>query len=150
MGQKVNCLFCNKSHRLENCFGFQNVSVEERWDFAKIFSLCFLWLEKFHPRSSCQIYRSCNIEKCTKRHHPLLHALVSINEPDNNIETGNYTQGYCSMVKPFTSKDVEPINIMPSAIAFATNGVNHKESALPSILCVEILSLPKTLLRDLI
>ena len=34
VGQNVNCLFCNKSHRLENCFGFQKVSVEERWDFA--------------------------------------------------------------------------------------------------------------------
>ena len=41
VGQNVNCLFCNKSHRLVNCFGFQNVSVEERWDFTKRFSLCF-------------------------------------------------------------------------------------------------------------
>ena len=52
---------------------------------------------------------------------------MSINEPEKNIETKNSTQGYCSMVKPFTSKEVEPINIMPAIIVFATNGFKSQK-----------------------
>ena len=95
--------------------------VEERWNFVKKNSICFLCLEKFHPGSPCAIYRTCNFDKCNMRHHSLLHVVVFLSETERKSGTSNSIAG-CSIIKPLSSYEVESANIMPSAVAYITNG----------------------------
>lgn len=68
------CLFCGREgHRLRECNGFKNLSVNDRWRKVRSLGLCQNCLFG-HGRRSCRTAARCNIEGCPYRHHPLLHS----------------------------------------------------------------------------
>ena len=128
------CFLCNKAHKLEHCYEFRKRDVSDKWDFAKSQSLCYSCLERYHPNTACSVFRSCNAENCSKRHHPLLH--ISEDERIDGIHHGTRERGasennenisvagVCSDVKETTCRRESLVQIMPSATATITNGSN--------------------------
>ena len=126
------CLFCRKgNHKLEDCFKFKKLDIEERWKYAKDTSLCFLCLKRFHAGRQCETVNNiCGIQECKKRHHAMLHNKPS--EIKKVVETVVKREGESTRVTASTLKEgYDPLiclvaknnsQIMPSAMVFAVNG----------------------------
>ena len=67
---KFTCRKCNGEHNLYKCSEFNNLKVQERWDFVKINKLCRNCLSS-HPLP-CKSNNRC--KKCDRDHHTSLHA----------------------------------------------------------------------------
>ena len=70
---KPPCGFCEGSHGVWSCKRFQALDVQERWNVAKSRRLCFRCLGSFHQGRVCPRSKPCNVNRCTKNHHNLLH-----------------------------------------------------------------------------
>ena len=66
------CVVCSRgSHHLSNCFKFQNMTRDERWDIVKKGARCKNCLKPGHMANKCRAPPMC--KKCRKYHHSLLH-----------------------------------------------------------------------------
>ena len=65
------CIFCSKSHLLDNCKEFLKKSVPEREKFVSNKQLCFGCLIPGHSVSRCRSKMTCRI--CNRRHPTCLH-----------------------------------------------------------------------------
>ncbi|XP_043865734.1 uncharacterized protein LOC122757501 [Drosophila mojavensis] len=65
------CAKCNKEHALMACTQFLDLSIQQRYAFAKSKHMCFNCLRLGHGVSACTSKSSC--KHCKRRHHSLLH-----------------------------------------------------------------------------
>ena len=70
---KPPCGFCEGNHGVWSCKMFQALDVQERWNVAKSRRLCFRCLGSFHQGRVCSQSKPCNVNRCTKNYHNLLH-----------------------------------------------------------------------------
>ncbi|XP_070854704.1 uncharacterized protein [Drosophila suzukii] len=67
------CVVCDAGdHKIQTCPNFSAMNTTERWDVSRTHHLCLNCLNKH--RSQCLSRKTCNINNCRERHHPLLHA----------------------------------------------------------------------------
>ncbi|XP_070854616.1 uncharacterized protein [Drosophila suzukii] len=67
------CVICDAGdHKIQTCPNFSAMNTAERWDVSRTHHLCLNCLNKH--RSQCLSRKTCNINNCRERHHPLLHA----------------------------------------------------------------------------
>ncbi len=67
------CNLCNGQHPIWRCTQFKQMTVSERWNFAKQSCLCYRCLGESHMGSKCNNSRCCGVNGCTKTHNRLLH-----------------------------------------------------------------------------
>jgi hypothetical protein len=67
------CNLCNGQHPIWRCTQFKQMTVSERWNFAKQSRLCYRCLGESHMGSKCNNSRCCGVDGCTKTHNRLLH-----------------------------------------------------------------------------
>ena len=78
---RPKCYYCEKDgHTIERCFKFQEKSYDDRKGFVFKKGLCNLCLSKGHYASRFKKAHGCFIPGCGKRHHPILHPVVSAPE----------------------------------------------------------------------
>ncbi|XP_043863401.1 uncharacterized protein LOC122756838 [Drosophila mojavensis] len=65
------CAKCNKEHALMACTQFLDLSIQQRYAFAKSKHMCFNCLRLGHGVNACTSKSSC--KHCKRRHHSLLH-----------------------------------------------------------------------------
>ena len=65
-----------RSHDLVECQVFLNMTVDERWKFAKEQCLCFLYLKRLHTTKFCKNKLKQRCKDCASPHHVLLHKPV--------------------------------------------------------------------------
>ena len=68
-----NCVICNQSHGIWACETFKSMNINQRWDKAKEFKLCFRCLSDTHRGERCPRSRICGINGCKYNHNRLLH-----------------------------------------------------------------------------
>ena len=66
------CVICNQSHGIWACETFKSMNINQRWDKAKEFKLCFRCLSDTHRGERCPRSRICGINGCTYNHNRLL------------------------------------------------------------------------------
>lgn len=67
------CTYCNKEkHTIIKCFGFKNLSIDDRWKWVEKNRVCFNCLIKGHSCRVCKM-KHCDIQNCGKKHNRLLH-----------------------------------------------------------------------------
>lgn len=72
--QQFPCNHCKKQgHMVFNCDTFKGLSVKERYSSVKTNRLCLRCLNTGHIAKDCRLKFVCDVEKCGKRHHRLLH-----------------------------------------------------------------------------
>jgi hypothetical protein len=67
------CKLCNNQHPIWRCNQFKQMTVSERWNFAKQTRLCYRCLSEGHTGNKCTKSRCCGVDGCTKTHNRLLH-----------------------------------------------------------------------------
>jgi hypothetical protein len=71
----VKCAHCNKrGHVVYICDNFLKLALKEKLASVKDNKLCFRCLNPGHLARECKVRFVCDINKCGKRHHRLLHA----------------------------------------------------------------------------
>lgn len=63
----------NSSHTTQECNQFNDMSYFDRGEACRANRRCFGCFGDDHPLHRCKFRQACNIERCTFRHHPLLH-----------------------------------------------------------------------------
>ena len=71
VASEVKCSVCNQEHEVVKCEQFKQKNVNERYSHLRKHGLCFNCLRKGHRTDGCSSTNSC--QKCSKRHHTLLH-----------------------------------------------------------------------------
>lgn len=69
----VKCYYCREPHMADDCRELLEMSVSQRWDWAKQNNLCFSCLAQSHRSMDCKKRKRCDVGDCNKRHHRLLH-----------------------------------------------------------------------------
>ena len=75
--QSVACLFCKKSHSLNKCKDFTELSRRKRVEFLKRNRCCFRCLKVGHMLDKCSEKVGCTVDGCTGKHHTVLHMFVA-------------------------------------------------------------------------
>ncbi|XP_052778542.1 uncharacterized protein LOC128215986 [Mya arenaria] len=70
-----SCSMCHQDHNIWDCSQYKKLSIEERWEKAKCFRLCFRCLANNHSGRQCKRTRQCGVGGCNRLHHRLLHNL---------------------------------------------------------------------------
>lgn len=89
------CVKCGEQHHLHACRTFQNMSLDEKYQFITEKRLCRNCLHPGHVSLTCRMRFRC--AKCHKKHHVLLHRdqtnialpeqMANLNVTDTNIAT---------------------------------------------------------------
>ena len=70
----ICCLYCNKQgHGIVNCFTFKKLNPEDCWNAIKEKGACFKCLRKGHRIQKCTTRTKCEVDRCGKWHHTMLH-----------------------------------------------------------------------------
>ena len=73
--RKSYCVHCTKEdHMVYQCKSFEKAPMKAKLSTVKENKLCFRCLSKGHLAKDCKVKFVCNVNKCGKRHHRLLHA----------------------------------------------------------------------------
>jgi len=68
------CVYCKKDgHHVYLCEGFKTLTLKDRYAVVKEHKLCLRCLSVGHIAKDCKLKFVCDIEKCGRRHHRLLH-----------------------------------------------------------------------------
>ena len=70
---------CNGRHGVWACDAFRNMNIQQRWNVAKQFKLCFRCLGDDHSGNQCTQSRVCDIHECQETHNKLLHSMGNRN-----------------------------------------------------------------------
>ena len=68
-----SCSESNRNHFTTKCKGFLDLNESQRYDQAKEASACLKCLNVGHKLKDCNKNWTCNVDKCGKDHHYLLH-----------------------------------------------------------------------------
>jgi ribosomal protein L44E len=86
---ELKCEYCGGAgHVLIDCFRFQRISIQERYNFMKSKGLCYGCLKKGHVTKKCRNRLKCT--SCGRQHPTILHdpsrllLKSSINRDENN------------------------------------------------------------------
>ncbi|XP_062706457.1 uncharacterized protein LOC134287734 [Aedes albopictus] len=72
--KQFNCAYCKREgHRARECHAFRYLHVDDRWKQVRSLGLCQNCLYN-HGRRGCRGRKTCDIDGCQFRHHPLLHS----------------------------------------------------------------------------
>ena len=71
--QKLCAMGCTTAHNLENCQLYKDASVKKRWGQLKGAGGCYSCLRSGHLANDCTAGKTCNVNNCSKSHHPSLH-----------------------------------------------------------------------------
>ena len=66
------CIICKGSHHVESYQKFQGIPLEKRASNVKKHLLCFSCLTQGHRAKDCRKKKTCQIDECKGKHHPLL------------------------------------------------------------------------------
>ncbi|KFD48211.1 hypothetical protein M513_10925 [Trichuris suis] len=70
------CFICGSGHKLVDCPTFSTASAQHRAEMLKQYERCFACFEPNHQARHCKSRRTCNVEGCRLKHHPLLRGAV--------------------------------------------------------------------------
>ncbi|XP_059048269.1 uncharacterized protein LOC131843614 [Achroia grisella] len=70
--QSTECLCCGAAHVTPKCKKLNDMSLSDRWEWAKTNKMCFQCMNSTHRRFKCKA-RKCGVRECRKPHHALLH-----------------------------------------------------------------------------
>ncbi|XP_059053830.1 uncharacterized protein LOC131848089 [Achroia grisella] len=70
--QSTECLCCGAAHVTPKCKKLNDMSLSDRWEWAKTNKMCFQYMNSTHRRFKCKA-RKCGVRECRKPHHALLH-----------------------------------------------------------------------------
>jgi len=85
------CPCCTKTnHKLEKCFSFLKLTMDQREDFIMKKGLCFGCLSQGHRSKNCRARATC--DTCGKRHPTSLHKDKPLEKPDDS-KTANGDSG---------------------------------------------------------
>uniref|UniRef100_A0A2S2N7B6 Integrase catalytic domain-containing protein n=1 Tax=Schizaphis graminum TaxID=13262 RepID=A0A2S2N7B6_SCHGA len=90
------CHFCNETHRLYQCKGFNDLKVPDRREFVAKKRLCFNCLYSNHQAQDCR-FSSC--PKCGRKHNSKLH-----------MDQDHENQQTCSETEPIASTSALCVN----------------------------------------
>ncbi|XP_059047222.1 uncharacterized protein LOC131842668 [Achroia grisella] len=69
--QSTECLCCGAAHVTPKCKKLNDMSLSDRWEWAKTNKMCFQCMNSTHRRF-CKA-RKCGVRECRKPHHALLY-----------------------------------------------------------------------------
>ncbi|XP_036347859.1 uncharacterized protein LOC118757236, partial [Rhagoletis pomonella] len=88
----VSCIVCKENcSALSNCDSFKEMSRSQKWDTVRQLKLCHRCLKK-HLWSDCKSKGTCNVNGCTRYHHPLLHNEPSVATNEQTCKANKKTQ----------------------------------------------------------
>ncbi|XP_052806575.1 uncharacterized protein LOC128235822 [Mya arenaria] len=128
-----SCSMCHQDHNIWDCSQYKKLSIEERWEKAKCFRLCFRCLGNYHSGRQCKRTRQCGVGGCNRLHHRLLHNLNPDarafcpkrdeirHEPNEVRDTSGET---------FTSSQNNSISLRTVPVLVCANGKEIKINAL--------------------
>ncbi|XP_072940661.1 uncharacterized protein [Epargyreus clarus] len=107
-----SCLRCQStSHHTPKCPQLKELTINDRWNWAKEQRLCFKCMTRRHSRTTCRA-KPCGVDGCSMQHHAILHKTA---EPARRVETSECTdQGAPAAVMSVTSK------VAPRAVLLKT------------------------------
>ncbi|KAL0882586.1 hypothetical protein ABMA27_001036 [Loxostege sticticalis] len=113
----ISCLYCHKSHIIDNCDKFIHLDFMARLNWAREQKVCNRCLKKgSHRYRSCNPKTLCNVEGCKYKHHKLLHNYESVN---SHTTTETLSNG----IEPEPSCSTMPIESKSETVAHAiSNG----------------------------
>ncbi|XP_043484715.1 uncharacterized protein LOC122512746 [Leptopilina heterotoma] len=84
------CCYCNlEPHDIGDCGRFMNLSITDRWNWAKENKMCFKCLKvSDHHQNNCS-EAPCGIEECSQKHHRSLHRYQAKEKRIARSETTN-------------------------------------------------------------
>lgn len=91
-GTKEECSICKQEHGITSCKTWRKAIVNDRWELAKKFGLCFQCLKKNHQIGRCSLKGPCPVERCGWRHHPQLHTVTETPKLNPLAETFHPSQ----------------------------------------------------------
>ncbi|XP_036342421.1 uncharacterized protein LOC118751716 [Rhagoletis pomonella] len=68
------CVVCEGRHIISRCKRFIDMQWGQRWRLVRQKRLCFNCLRSGHRGTDCTEQHRCNIDRCTRKQHELLHA----------------------------------------------------------------------------
>ena len=80
------CVLCLGSHHLERCHKFRELTLRQRQDLVDEKRVCSSCLSPGHFVKKCRVARMCGVERCQRRHHPLLHSSDPVQNNANSSE----------------------------------------------------------------
>ncbi|VDP39460.1 unnamed protein product [Schistosoma margrebowiei] len=75
---KSPCVICGENHRIDKCFQFLTLAVNDKWANAREKILCFCCFRRGHGSMDCKDRVVCTIEGCRDRNHPLLRKPIQV------------------------------------------------------------------------
>ena len=78
----VVCPVCNHNHPIWRCQSFKDMGIDQRWQRAKLFKLCYRCLGGGHLGQTCTRTRICGIDGYRDTHNRLLHGGFAENNND--------------------------------------------------------------------
>ncbi|CAI2734059.1 unnamed protein product [Schistosoma spindalis] len=97
---KSKCSICSDDHSVYKCPRFLALTVQERWSHAKSKGICFVCLRQGHKANECKLTERCNVDRCGKKHHSLLHC----DSTTDGASAKPGTQNYCGYTKSLNSQ----------------------------------------------
>ncbi|XP_070855101.1 uncharacterized protein [Drosophila suzukii] len=67
------CPICGGQHAATSCREFIGASPPGRWSMVRRHRLCFTCLRSGHTTRTCDVHGECQINRCRRLHHRLLH-----------------------------------------------------------------------------
>ncbi|XP_055906876.1 uncharacterized protein LOC129942102 [Eupeodes corollae] len=93
------CPVCQQKCRtVELCEEFAKMSLRDKWDIIKRFTICRTCL-RTHGRNRCYLEKACGLNGCTYKHHKMLHNAAN----DRQAETASNQQMNCFQTSNKTS-----------------------------------------------
>ena len=119
-GAKTECIICNGDHGISLFETWKKAAVNDRWELAKKFGLCYRCLKRNHRIGRCSLKGTCPVEGCERRHHLQLHTA---------IETRGLNPSAGTFHPPQATAEETPAAETPTA--YATCGVIEKRVSMP-------------------
>ena len=132
-----SCLICSKKHKIEKCDKFLAMDVNQRAQLGKEKRLCFSCFESAdHQSRYCSRRKQCDVEGCSKYHHPLIHGAAPVfvaPPPLNNAPPVSTLNAAAPVFDGASSVNCTPsavlLQIVPVAVT-TSSGVKVKTFAL--------------------
>ncbi|XP_058840906.1 uncharacterized protein LOC131696379 [Topomyia yanbarensis] len=139
--ERKPCRICGRiDHRIRNCEAFRRLRLADRWDAVRRWQLCQVCLNE-HGNAQCKLNFRCNVDSCKKRHHPLLHSVVSVIGSNCNMHAVQPRPSVIFRMMPVTLYNK---NCTVDTIAFLDEGSSYTlvEKSLMNVLGVQGVTQP--------
>ena len=107
---EITCAVCQEEHRTIGCPKWQKATVQDRWDMAKKYKICFRCLLTGHQGRNCRSTKKCGVNGCDKTHHRGLH-------PTTRPAAPQAQKSYGTTERTSSSFGIENGNVITSKVA---------------------------------